>query len=95
MLRGVDEINNYVLEAIDGEIGHVEDFLVDDLVWTLNYIVVDTRNWLPGRRVLVPPQWADSVGWSERKVIFKKIRRSPQSRQLFRALFPNRLYLNR
>jgi hypothetical protein len=46
----------------------VEDFVVDDETWTLRYIAVDTRNWLPGRKVLVSPQWATQVDWAERKL---------------------------
>ena len=34
----------------------------------MRYLVVDTRNWLPGRKVLVSPDWVDAVDWSERKV---------------------------
>jgi hypothetical protein len=30
--------------------------------------VIDTRNWLPGRKVLVAPAWAEQVSWVERKV---------------------------
>lgn len=80
-LRSVTEVKGYNIQATDVEAGHVTDFLADDQVWALNYIVVDTRNWLPGRKILVPPNWADSVSWSERKVFFKltkdKIKNSP------------------
>jgi hypothetical protein len=47
--------------------GHVEDFVVDDEEWAIRYVVVDTRNWLPGRKVLVSPDWVPEVSWSERK----------------------------
>ena len=43
----------YHIEATDGEIGHVEDFLVEDSSWAIRYMIVDTRNWWPGRKVLV------------------------------------------
>ena len=67
-LRSVNEIEGYHIDAKDGEIGHVEDFIIDDVSWTLRYIVVDTKNWLPGRKVLVSPRWIESVKWHERKV---------------------------
>ena len=92
-LRSAQEVIGYHIQALDGEIGHVADFLVDDLLWTLNYIVVDTRNWLPGRRVVVPPQWADTVSWAERKVIVKLnkeiVKNSPEYDP---AEIPNRHY---
>jgi hypothetical protein len=81
-LRSVNEVVGYHVQASDGEIGHVADFFLEDQVWVLNYIMVDTRNWLPGRKVLVSPQWANSVSWSERKVFFElskeQIEKSPE-----------------
>lgn len=67
-LRSTSEVSGYYIEASDGEIGHVQNFLVDDRSWTLRYLVVDTRNWLPGRRVLVSMQWLKSVRWADRSV---------------------------
>ncbi len=62
------EVIGYYLEATDGDLGHVEDFLVDDLSWAIRYMVVDTRNWLPGRTVLVSPEWIREVDWADSKV---------------------------
>jgi hypothetical protein len=67
-LRSVKEVTGYHIQATDGDIGHVEDFVVDDKMWALRYVVVDTRNWLPGRKVLVSPQWATAVDWVEEKL---------------------------
>lgn len=67
-LRSVEEVTGYTIEASDGSIGHVEEMLVDDERWAVRYVVVDTGNWLPGRRVLVSPEWFDRVDWSEQRV---------------------------
>ncbi len=67
-LRSVDEVTGYHIVATDGEIGHVEEFILDDENWALRYMVVDTRNWLPGRKVLVSPHWVTQLDWSEEKV---------------------------
>jgi len=67
-LRSVREVTGYHIQATDGEIGHVEDFVFDDESWSIRYTVVDTRNWLPGRKVLVAPAWVKSIRWDERKV---------------------------
>jgi hypothetical protein len=81
-LRSLKEVTGYHIQATDGEIGHVADFLIDDHVWVLNYIVVDTRNWLPGRKLLISPQWASAFSWSRHKVFFdlskEKIENSPE-----------------
>ncbi len=66
-LRSMVEVCTYRIQAADGEIGHVEDFIVDDRDWTIRYIVIDTGNWLPGRKVPVPPRWLDHISWDEKK----------------------------
>jgi hypothetical protein len=67
-LRSAREVINYYIEASDGEIGHVEDFLLDDESWAIRYLVVDTKNWWPGKKVIVSPQWIRSVSWPDSKV---------------------------
>jgi hypothetical protein len=67
-LRSVKEVTGYRIEATDGEIGHAEDFIGDDEDWSIRYMVVDTRNWLPGKRVLVGPWMIQSIRWDESKV---------------------------
>jgi hypothetical protein len=52
-LRGMREIFDYTVEGLDGDVGDVDDFIVDDCNWSLRYLVVDTGNWLPGKKVLV------------------------------------------
>lgn len=66
-LRSVIVVKGYHLHATDGEIGHVESFLIDD-DWVIRYLVVDTSNWWGGRRVLVAPAWIRSVNWNESTV---------------------------
>ena len=67
-LRSTHEVTGYHVQALDGEIGHVEDFIIDDETWAIRYLVVGTKNWWPGKKVLVAPQWTESVSWSESKV---------------------------
>jgi hypothetical protein len=67
-LRSTDEIIGYHLRARDGEIGHVEDFLFDDRDWSIRYLIAGTRNWRPGKQVLVPPGWIGALNWEDRTV---------------------------
>lgn len=67
-LRSTREVIGYRIHAIDGQIGHVEDFIVNDEDWTIRYLVVDTRNWLPGRSVLISPEWVGDISWDAREV---------------------------
>jgi len=61
----------YSIRALDGELGHVEDFVVDDRSWAIAGMVVDTRNWLPGKKVLVPPGAIGDIDWEGRAVSVK------------------------
>lgn len=67
-LRSAKELRGYHIEGSDAEVGHVSDFIIDDETWAVRYLVVDTSNWLVGKRVLVAPHWASAVSWDERKV---------------------------
>lgn len=66
-LRTEEEIKGCRIHATDGNMGHVEDFLVDES-WAIRFLVVNTRNWLPGRTVLVSPQWIKTVNWTDKTV---------------------------
>ena len=65
-LRSIEEVTGYHIHATDGEIGHVEDFLVDDAGWGIRYVVVDTRNWWPGKKVLISPRSVQKIDWANR-----------------------------
>lgn len=67
-LRSANEIRNYGIRAKNGEIGHVEDFMITEDIWDIRYLLVDTRNWLPGKKVLISPKWVDSIDWSQQIV---------------------------
>jgi len=67
-LRSTEEVSGYYIHAKDGEIGHIEDFIVDDITWAIRYLIVNTQNWLPGKSVLISPKWIKAVSWGESKV---------------------------
>jgi sporulation protein YlmC with PRC-barrel domain len=75
-LRSTNEVKSYNIQASDGEIGHVEDFIIDDEKWAIRYLVINTHNWWPGKKVLVSPHWIERVSWSESKVFVNLSRES-------------------
>ena len=81
-LRSTHDVSGYHIQAADGEIGHVEDFIIDDETWAIRYLIIDTRNWWPGKKVLVSPQWIERVSWDESKVFVNltlaTIKQSPE-----------------
>jgi hypothetical protein len=63
-LRSCNEVKGYHVKASDGEIGHVQGFLVDDSTW-----------WL-GHEVLVSPEWIQQVSWADSFVAVSLDRRA-------------------
>jgi sporulation protein YlmC with PRC-barrel domain len=55
MSRNLTELAGYAVDATDGEIGKVHDFLFDDERWTIRYLVVQTGGFFDDRRVLISP----------------------------------------
>jgi len=62
-LRSVKAVTGYHIRATDGEIGHVADFLVEDADWSIHYLVVDTKNWWLGKKVLISPRSIVGIDW--------------------------------
>jgi len=82
-LRSTHAVGKYRIEASDGGIGHVDDFLIDDESWTIRYLVVNTHNFWPGKKVIISPDWIDRVSWSESKVFVDVSRESIKLSPIF------------
>ena len=67
-VHSTHETIGYRIDATDGAVGHVEDFLFEDAGWSIQFLVVDARNWLHGRKVLVAPAWIQGVVWGEARI---------------------------
>jgi hypothetical protein len=97
-LRSTGGVTGYHVEATDGEVGHVEGFVVDEDAWVIRYIEVATRNWWPGKKVLLSPAWIERVSWKDSKVyvglsreIIKDAPKYVESMPITRE-YENRLY---
>jgi hypothetical protein len=73
MLHKTSKMTGFHIHAIDGEIGHVDDFLVDEN-WTIRYLVVDTSNWIGGKSVLIAPSTLEKVNSPEKEIRVKLTR---------------------
>jgi uncharacterized protein YrrD len=67
-LRSIEAVTGYHIHASDGEIGHVEDFLVEDADWSIHYFLIDTKNWWAGKKVLISPRSVGGIDWSNKLV---------------------------
>lgn len=75
-LRSMKQVTGYAIQATDGGIGQVDDFIIDDEPWVIRYMVVDTGRWWPGKKVIVSPRWISHVDWKNSNVYTNLSRRS-------------------
>ena len=95
-LRSSRHVTGYHIQALDEEIGHVDDFIFDDDRWLICYLVVDTGKIFPGRKVLVSPKWATAINWGQRRVFVDMTKNDVRSSPPFDPTQPvNREYETR
>ncbi|OHB52762.1 MAG: hypothetical protein A2Y12_09975 [Planctomycetes bacterium GWF2_42_9] len=80
-LRSTREVIGYALQAADGVIGHVDDFIIHQEDWVVRYMIVDINRWLIGRKVIIPPDWISEISWENAEVFVdvskETVRKSP------------------
>lgn len=67
-MRSMAEMLGYAIEARDGRIGTIVDFLLDPDGWKTRYVAADTGTWLPGRQVAIRPDWIASLSWEDQSI---------------------------
>jgi len=81
-LRSIQEVTGYEIHAMDGNIGEVIDFIIDDATWKIHFLVVDTGNWFSENKVLISPKWIKNVNWQEQNVTInhskEEVKNSPE-----------------
>jgi uncharacterized protein YrrD len=82
-LRSCQAVSGYHIHASDGDIGHVQDLLVEEDSWAIRYMVVNTSNWWMGHQVLVAPQWVSGVHWSDETVTVDLSREKIQTAPIY------------
>jgi hypothetical protein len=91
-LRSTHDVTGHHVQASDGEIGHVVDFIIDEDNWSIRYLIVDTKNWWPGKHVLISPEWIDRVSWDDHKIFVKVTREAVRQSPEYSASTLNRDY---
>ncbi len=75
------EILGYELNDRDGHTSTIRDFIIDDDEWAVDYLVLETGIWLPGKKYLLDPHWVEQIDWARRamrcQVPSDKIKNSP------------------
>ena len=87
-LRSAHEVKGYHVEALDGPVGHVSDFVFDDATWEIVFMIVDAGSWLHERLVLLKPGWVSGISWDERRVSVNLTRETVKTSPPFTPVFP-------
>jgi hypothetical protein len=72
-LRALTALTKYTVQSEDGEIGHVEDVLVDDRAWAIRYLVVNAEKWCPDKSILISPEWLTRVSRDGSNTLFSVV----------------------
>jgi hypothetical protein len=97
-LRSFDAIKGYRLRATDGEIGRVENFLIERVDWSIQYLIVVAGSWLTGKEVLLAPYAVTRIDWLNREILLNvsrdQVKNSPpwDPLQLIDKMYEQRLY---
>lgn len=81
MLNYTTNLKEYNIDATDGEMGKIHDLYFDDEKWVIRYAIVDTRKWLPSKRVLLSPAAFENIDEQKKRVEVQydkdKVKHSP------------------
>ncbi|WP_145455523.1 PRC-barrel domain-containing protein [Gimesia panareensis] len=66
-LRSINEVIGYQIQCMEGTLGHIDDLIVDTESWSMRYVVIDTRNWFPGKKVIIAFDWITHFTWGDRR----------------------------
>lgn len=67
-LQSLKQLIGFGLDDAEGNVGHIEDLIVDDDSWHCRHLVVNGEIRLGGRRTLVPTEWLGAVQLQEHRV---------------------------
>ncbi|MGC4048378.1 MAG: hypothetical protein QM757_01505 [Paludibaculum sp.] len=57
------------MKSADGELGQIDDLIMEDSTWFVRYVVARTGSWMNGQKVLLSTRWVESISWPERQVL--------------------------
>ena len=82
MKYNLSKISLLKVKAVEGDVGFVEDYLFDDDLWTIRYIVANVRPWIDTEEVLLTPLSIKGLDQKHKEIEFchdkKSIENSPR-----------------
>lgn len=94
-LRQTKEIKGYTIQATDEEYGNVTDFIIDDNLWVIRYLVI-SNGLINPKRHLIAPQWTGGIDWGENTVYVLRNKQTIENSPLYNPALPiDRTYENK
>ncbi len=93
-LRSVKEVLGYAIEALDGRAGRLEDLIIDDENWNIQYLIINIGSVEHHKQlVMISPDWVDGIDWNEALMHFHQSKAKIAQSPVFNAETPiNELY---
>jgi hypothetical protein len=60
-LFSLSDLMDFDVQAKDGNVGKIDDFIIDDSTWDIRYAVIDASKLESGKKVLISPRWIDRI----------------------------------
>ncbi|MEO6741859.1 MAG: PRC-barrel domain-containing protein [Chthoniobacteraceae bacterium] len=67
-LRSTQTLGGYQIQNVEGTIGQVVDFMMDDKSWVIREIVVETGHWLSKKKIVMPANHIGRISYDESKL---------------------------
>jgi sporulation protein YlmC with PRC-barrel domain len=67
-LQGIRAVTGFHIQTVDGMIGHVSGFLVDDDNWSISDLVVEAGHWYSGKEIRISAGKVERVSFEESTV---------------------------
>ncbi|MFM0209520.1 PRC-barrel domain containing protein [Paraburkholderia sediminicola] len=83
-LLSIKQAGGYTIEAVDGPIGRIRDFVFDDETWLIRYLTIDTREWWQSKsEVLLSTESVDSIDSAASTIFTTLSREAIQQRPVY------------
>jgi len=92
-LRSTQAVIGYHLQATDGIIGHVCDFLMDDQNWAIRQLIIKTGHRFTGKEVQIPTRNVDRISYPDSTVFVNLIREAVEQSSEHRLVPPDAAHL--
>ena len=82
-LCSTHKVSGYGVHSLNGEVGRVDDFIIDDMEWAIRYLVIDMHDKKQGEKILISSKWIDRISWDDSQVFVNLLSEAVKSSPKF------------